>query len=137
MGAGQQAGPNAAPSAAAPIPLGGRVASYRSRRVHRQELQAKNKRLAIVFSLFLALLAAIFLVGGRVVIDPLLQRAANNREAYRVGEIVLTMPDGKFCRHLAFDNKTAELSEGIIKQCPSEHAGDRAAAINGFSWGER
>ena len=137
MRAGQQARTNVASPDAVPIPVGGRAIAYRSRRVRRQELQTKNKRLVIVFSLFLALLAAALLVGGRAVIDPLLQRAATKREAYRVGEIVLTMPDGKFYRHLSFDNKTAELSEGVIKQCPPDHPPDRAAAMSGFSWGAR
>lgn len=133
MHAGQQAGSNAASLYVTPV--GGRRLPYRSRQRRRQELQTKNTRLAIVLSLFLALLAAALLIGGRVVIDPLLQRAATNREAYRIGEIVLTMPDGKFCRHLSFDNKTAELTEGVIKQCVAERG--REAAMNGFSWGAR
>jgi hypothetical protein len=137
MRAGQQAGTNAVSPDAVPTAAAGRTIAYRSRRVRRQEVQTKNKRLAIVFSVFLALLAALLLVGGRVVIDPLLQQAATKREAYRIGEIVLTMPDGKFCRHLSFDNKSAELTEGVIKQCPSDHPANRAAAISGFSWGAR
>ena len=113
-------------------------ASARARRVargRRDDQRANSASLAIVFSLFLALLATALLVGGRVVIDPLLQAAAAARETNRVGEIVYTMPDGIFCRHLSFDNVTADLTEGAVEKCGSNVAPRRASPPAGFAWG--
>ena len=117
--------------------LGARTLPYRSQRLRRDERQTKTTRSMVVLSLFLVLLAAALLVGGRSLIDPQLQLAAVGRDANRVGEIILTMPDGKFCRHLSFDNKTAVLVEGAIEQCAPDRPKDRAGLATGFSWGAR
>jgi hypothetical protein len=97
---------------------------------------AKAVRTGIVLSLFLVLLMAALLVGGRAIIDPLLQSAASDREANRVGEIVYTMPDGAFCRHLAFDNMTGEVTERTVAQCDQD-IGKRTHPRAGFAWGAR
>ncbi len=114
--------------------VGARMRARRIARARRDE-RAKSARIAIVVSLFLALLAAALLGGGHTVIDPLLQSAAAAREAKRVGDIVYSMPDGTFCRHLAFDNGTAELIEGAIEQCPNDLFKMRGRAAKGFAWG--
>jgi hypothetical protein len=122
------------------VPSAGRLgASMRARKIARaqRDERAKSARVAIVCSLFLVLLAAALLVGGHTVIDPLLQSAAAAREAKRVGDIVYTMPDGTFCRHLSFDNGTAELMEGAIEQCPNDVLKKRVRTVNGFAWGGR
>ena len=100
----------------------------------RNEQRAKSTRLAVVCSLFLVLVAAALLVGGHAVIDPLLQSAAAARESRRVGDIVYSMPDRTFCRHLSFDNATAELSEGVVEECPRDLATKRARPPTGFAW---
>ena len=84
----------------------------------RHEQRAKTTRVVVVLSLFLALLAAALLIGGRSSIDPMLHAAAEARQTHRVGEIVFTMPDGTFCRRLAFDNKTADITESTVHRCP-------------------
>ena len=96
----------------------GRVAARRSARVRRDEQHAKNTRVVIILSLFLAFLAAALLIGGRAFIDPMLRAAAEARQTNRKGEIVFTMPDGAFCRHLSFDNKTADITESTLDRCP-------------------
>ena len=116
--------------------VGGRPARYRSR-LRRQERQAKTKRAAVVLSLFLALLAATLLVGGRTLIGPLLGRAAADREANRVGDVVLVMPDGNFCRHMSFDNNTAEVIEGGVQQCAVDRATRNVDRNASFRWGAR
>jgi hypothetical protein len=105
-------------------------------RARRDEQHAKAVRTGIVLSLFLVLLMAALLVGGRALIDPLLQSAGEDREANRVGEIVYTMPDGAFCRHLAFDNVTGEVTERTVEQC-DQNIGRRTHAKAGFSWHTR
>ena len=89
----------------------------------------------IVSSLFLALVAAALLVGGHVAIDPLLQSAITARENKGVGDIVYTMPDGVFCRRMAFDNVTAEITERPIERCRAELHKERPRSARGFAWG--
>lgn len=109
----------------------------RRSRVRRDEQHAKNTRVAIILSLFLAFLAAALLLGGRAFIDPMLRAAAEARQSKRMGEVVFTMPDGAFCRHLSFDNKTAEVSESTIDRCPEARPRSKESATvkKGFAWG--
>jgi hypothetical protein len=114
----------------------GRSVVPRSARSPGAELRVKTARLAIVLSLFLVLIAAALFIGGRRVIGPMLRDAmAQTAEAHRKGAITFTMPDGTFCRHLAFDNKTAELRESTVQQCPEARPREAAHASSGFAWG--
>jgi hypothetical protein len=113
-------------------------ASARARRVartHRDDRREKSARVAVVLSLFLVLVAAALLVGGRVVIDPMLRAAAQARGTSRIGAIVYTMPDGIFCRHLSFDNVTAELTEGAVEKCAGDLITERTSRASNFAWG--
>jgi hypothetical protein len=65
-------------------------------RVRRDERNAKISRLAVVLALFLVLLAGALLVTYHAVIDSMLRRATDQRAADRVGDIVFTLPDGRF-----------------------------------------
>jgi hypothetical protein len=113
-----------------------RAAALRSPRAQRHERRAKTARLAVVLSLFLVLLVAALFIAGRSVIEPMLRKVmAQATETHRRGEIVFTMPDGTFCRHLAFDNKTAELTESTVLQCPEARPREPAHAPSGFAWG--
>jgi hypothetical protein len=131
----QPAGTKAAVLSAPAHPGGRRAIARRSSRTRRLEQQTKTTRVAVVLSLFLVLLAMALLIGGRAVIDPLLRTAAEQRETHRIGDIIFTMRDGTLCRHLAFDNKTAELTEGAVAPCPPEQQKENKAGIMGFAWG--
>ncbi len=111
-------------------------ASVRAARL-RYDRSVKTGRLVIVFGLFFALLAAAVLVGGRTFVDPLLQAAAAKREANSVGEVVLTMSDPSFCRHMSFDNATGEIARNSVEHCAQIPANGPKRAVNGFSWGAR
>jgi hypothetical protein len=137
MRAGERAGTSAAASNATTDQYRRQTRGRRSARARRDEREAKTTRLAVVLSLFLVLLAAALLVGGRTFIDPMLHAAAEAREAHRVGEIVFAMPDGAFCRRLSFDNQTAELTGGSVRRCAPGPANDSSRATNGFAWGTR
>jgi hypothetical protein len=137
MRAAQHAGTKADWWGAAADQIGRRTLARRSTQARRDEQRAKNARIAVVLSLFLLLLAAALLVGGRGVIDLLLRAAADEREAKRLGEIVYTMADGAFCRHLSFDNTTGELTEGAIEQCAHNLSKEHTRAAIGFAWGAR
>jgi len=105
--------------------------------VRRDEKRTNSVGLAITTSLLFALLAAAILVGGRVAIAPLLRHAVATRDAKGIGDVVYTMPDGVFCRHMSFNNATAEVSEGAIEPCPPPIGGDRRANASKFEWGGR
>jgi hypothetical protein len=127
-----------APVRAAPVyPSSGQPLSRRSQRVKYNENRAKTARVAVVLSLFLVVLAAGLMVGGKAVIDPLLQKAADQREAHRMGDIVFSMRGGMLCRHLAFDNKTAAITEGAVAPCESDVRSKKGAIAQGFAWGAR
>jgi hypothetical protein len=100
--------------------------------------RAKSGRVFIVSALFLTVIAATLMVGGHAAIDPLLQSAMAEREPTGTGDIVMTMPDGMFCRHLSFDNVTAAIKEGAIEHCPDDIARNRPRSGNssnrGFAW---
>jgi hypothetical protein len=90
----------------------------------------------IVSSVFLILLAASLLFGGHAAIDPLLRTVIAARDTKAVGDVVYSMPDGKFCRHMSFDNVTAEVVEGTITPCPHDIARDEFRnKTGGFAWG--
>jgi hypothetical protein len=107
----------------------------RRSRARMDEERAKSGRVVIVSSLFLVLLAAGLLIGGHAAIDPLLRSAEEVRQAKGAGDVVYTMPDGIFCRHMSFDNVTAEIAEGGIERCAGDIVRDRPHPNRGFSWG--
>jgi hypothetical protein len=135
MGADQQAGTEAQWWVAAAGQINRRALARRAVQTRRNEQHAKNARVAIVLSLFLVLFAGAVLVGGRSFIDPLLRAAVDERESKRIGDIVYTMADGAFCRHLSFDNMSGEVTQGTIERCAQAISGERPRAANGFTWG--
>jgi hypothetical protein len=96
--------------------------------------RAKSARVVIVASLFFVLLAATLLIGGHAALDPLLQSAVDARQSQGVGEVVYTMPDGVFCRHVSFDNVTAGVTERALEHCPNDIAGQRLRPSRSFAW---
>ena len=132
------AAPVIAPIRPAPVyPNGKQTLVRRSQRVKYNENRAKTARVAVVLSLFLVVLAAGLMIGGKAVIDPLLQKAAERREAHRMGDIVFSMRGGMLCRHLSFDNKTAAITEGAVAPCESDVRSKKGAIAQGFAWGAR
>jgi hypothetical protein len=91
-------------------------------------------RVAIVSSLFLIMFAAALLIGGRAAIGPLLQSAADSGELNSAAAVVYTMPDGIYCRHVSFDNVTAQETDGGIERCNSDVSGGRSRSSRAFSW---
>jgi hypothetical protein len=97
---------------------------------------ATSTRAVIASSAFLVLFAGTLLIGGHAAIDPLLRSVTAARETMAVGNIVYTMPDGKFCRHMSLDNATAEMTEGAIAPCQDDIVRNRPRDSRGFAWGE-
>ena len=134
MGAGDRAG-----TATALRNSGVRPVSRLTVRTRWEERNAKLSRVAVVLALFLVLLAGALLVTCRAVIDSMLQAPIDPRVANKVGDIVFTLPDGAFCRHLSFNNATAELMESSATPCPeAKPRGKKSDSQSGhFAWGAR
>lgn len=107
----------------------------RARRDEKRANRANSVGLAITTSLLFVLLMAGILVGGHAAIGPLLSRAAAARASKGVGDVVFTMPDGVFCRHMSFNNATAEVTEGDIEPCPDPIGSGARASSSRFEWG--
>src|SRR5271154_5408367 len=101
MSGNQGVGKDANSLVAAPV---GRVGKGSGRAMGRlEEQRVKSRRVVIVSSLFAAFIATAMLAGGRAMVDPL-KAAVAAQEARGSGDIVYTMPDGVYCRHMSFDN---------------------------------
>jgi hypothetical protein len=101
---------------------------------------ATSIRAVIASSIFIVLFAVALLLGGRAAIDPFLH-PADAYDPRAGGDVVVTMPDGKFCRHMSFDNATASMIEGTIEPCRTDISRDfgvpAVAPHGGFAWGTR
>ena len=82
-------------------------------------------------------LAVTLLFGGHAAIDPLLRMVLAAQDNRMAGDLVFAMPDGRFCRHMSFNNATSEVTEGGIAPCPDDLARQHFRTSRGFSWGER
>lgn len=99
---------------------------------------ATSTRAVITSSAFIAFIAIALLVGGHAAIDPFLH-SDGVRDPRAASDVVVTMPDGKFCRHMIFDNATASMVEGTIAPCKIDITRDSGSAAptppRGFAWG--
>jgi hypothetical protein len=116
-------------------PVNPRTLRTQSMRQGRDARRTKFIHVGVILSSFSVLLAAALLVGGRAVMDPVLQAAASRGNGKRVADIVYALPDGEFCRHLSYDNATAELIESTVEKCAHDIAKVRARPAIGFAWG--
>lgn len=105
-------------------------------RRHRDDERAQSLALAITTALLFVLIAGAVMFGGRAAIEPLLHRNAA-REFDRTGELVYAMPDNVFCRRMAFDNLTGEISRAAVEPCPAALGGPDAPGAGRFDWGDR
>lgn len=105
-------------------------------RARRDEARANSLGLIITTSLLFVLVASAIMFGGHAAMAPLFRRAVTERDVNSTGDIVYTMPDGVFCRHLSFDNATGEITEGAVEQCADRMGGDRLSSTK-FRWGAR
>lgn len=129
MGAGEPASMDAGLRAAA-----ANRAAVRPTRARPGERRTKSVRVTIVLALFVALVAAAAIV-GRAVIAPLLRTLLAERDGRQVGAVVYSLPDGSFCRRLAFDNDAATLTRGAIEQCPANLSQVRLRGDRNFAPG--
>lgn len=101
-----------------------------------RDKDSTSARAVIVSSLFLVLFASALLFGGHAAINPLLRLVTAADNTRQVGNVLVPMRDGKFCRHMTLDNATSEMVEGDVEPCPENITkGEFRAFGRGFSWG--
>jgi hypothetical protein len=109
--------------------------AHRRPRTRRASDGTTSLRAIIASSAFLVLFSVALMIGGHAAIDPLLRSAMTARETKDLGDVVITMADGKFCRHMSFDNATAEIVEGKVGPCPENIARGEFRTYRSFAWG--
>lgn len=98
------------------------------------ERRANSLALIITTSLLFVLFASALMVGGHAIISPLLRASPASGGINRRGDIVYTMPDGMFCRHMTFDNSTGRITAGGMDRC-DPGVGGGTADRGPFRWG--
>jgi hypothetical protein len=106
-------------------------------RARRAEERENSLGIIITTSLLFVLFASALMVGGHAAIGPLLRSANAARNAAGNGDVVYTMPDGTFCRHMSIDNLTGEISGGAVERCASRIGDERPLGPSRFEWGGR
>jgi hypothetical protein len=103
------------------------------KRAQTRQKDDTSMRAVIVSTLFLVVITTAIMFGGHAA--PLLRMATAARESVAAGDVMMPMPDGKYCRHMSFDNKTSEMHEGAIEPCPDDIVrGQFRHSGRGFSW---
>jgi hypothetical protein len=105
-------------------------------RRHHDDERAQSLALAITTALLFVLIAGAVMFGGHAAIAPLLHQSTAG-EFNRTGDIVYAMPDDVFCRHMAFDNVTGEITSAAVEPCPAAVRGADAPGAGEFKWGNR
>lgn len=119
-----------------PNHFGSRRTAFALSRRRRADERANSLALAVTTALLFVLIAATVMFGGRAAIAPLLSRnPESGLEANRTGAVVFAMPDGVFCRRMAFDNFTAEVTSVAVERCPGAMGVDGGPGAGKFNWG--
>jgi hypothetical protein len=113
-----------------------RTTAALSRRRHDEE-RANSLAVAVTTALLFVLIAGAFMFGGQAAIAPLFSGQTAAPEPNRTGAIVYTMPDGVFCRRMAFDNATAEVTSVAVERCPGAVSAGGGPAAGKFHWAPR
>ena len=77
----------------------------------------KSTHVIIVWSLFFGVMTMAWLM-GRIAMDRL--ELAAEGAGVNIADIVYVMRDGIHCRHILFDNETAQLADHGVEACPPE-----------------
>lgn len=110
-------------------------AKLRERKAAAARREATSARAVIVSSIFLILFSSALLFGGHAAINPLLKLVTAADNSRQVGDVLLPTRDGKFCRHISFDNVSADIVEGDVEPCPdSITSGEFRDFGRGFRW---
>ena len=112
------------------------LSAAHARRELRRSREARTRfwRASIVSTFFIAVLIANLFVGAVVVVGAF--RKEPDTASIAIGRATIPTLDGVFCRHVLFDNRTAETKEDKISRCDDrDDVRSRRRAGSIFSWG--
>jgi hypothetical protein len=108
-----------------------------SSRARRNEGRVNSLALIVTTSLLFVLVISALLVGHNAVFGPFLNRETSAADRNSIGDIVYTMPDGVFCRHMSFDNVTGAVRESGMERCAELSEGPEPGGSTTFKWNAR
>ena len=115
------------------------MASVETRRDFRrsQETLAKFRHVAIVSLFFVAVVGSGLFLGAVIVMSTLPGDEANEPTAgRRTARIACSLPDGKLCHYMIFDNKTATAVEDRVGRCDEDKPKRKKERPAAVSWGK-
>ena len=101
-----------------------------------RETRTKIWRVSVVTVFFAVVLGANLLVGAALMLKALHTQAGETAASTRFGRVTFPMLDGVFCRHVKFDNTTAEATEDKVSRCEDERVRERPGHTTSFNWGK-
>ncbi|MGB9268865.1 MAG: hypothetical protein WCB74_06550 [Pseudolabrys sp.] len=97
--------------------------------------RAKFWHVAIVSLFFVAVVGSGLFLGTVMVIGTFRSDGSSEMTAgSRTGRIVRSMPDGKLCHYIVFDNRTATAVEDRVGRCDEDKPEPRKERPAAFGW---
>ena len=82
------------------------------------------------------MLGANLFVGATLVLKAMRTQAGETSASTRFGRVTYPMLDGVFCRHVRFDNTTAESTDDKVSRCDDDRGRERLGHSTSFNWGK-
>jgi hypothetical protein len=112
--------------------------SRRSRELrHARETRTKIWRVSLVTIFFVVVLGGNLFVGAVLMLKAFRAQAGETAASTAFGRVTYPMLDGVFCRHVLFDNATAQAKEDKVSRCDEDRARERLGRSTTFNWGGR
>jgi hypothetical protein len=113
-----------------------RMQSVRAAR-QRRDARISLWRTSIVSLFFIAVLAAPLYIGSVMLMANIRDQSesTNASARNRTAHFSLPLLDGRSCRNIVFDNKTADLIEDKVERCDQAVSKPKANVTSRFTWG--
>ncbi|MGC1945959.1 MAG: hypothetical protein WA679_00120 [Pseudolabrys sp.] len=96
--------------------------------------RAKFWHVAIVSLFFVAVVGSGLVLGTVMVIGTFRSDGSRDDSGSRTGRIARSMPDGKLCHYIVFDNRTATAVEDRVGRCDEDKPKPRKERPAAFGW---
>ena len=101
-----------------------------------RETRTKIWRASAVTLFFVVVLGGNLFVGAVLMLKAVRTQAGETATPVRFGRLTYPMLAGVFCRHIVFDNATAQAKEDKVSRCDEDRARARPDRTTSFNWGK-